>query len=261
MSPRITIVTVNYNMADELAKTIASVAAQTWPDLEYVVIDGNSTDNSVEVIRSRAGQIAHWVSEPDHGLYDAMNKGVRAASGDWVLFMNAGDTFHDPEVVADVFSRSADDADIIYGDMVRHYAGQNVERLVPAKALSALPLSMPCSHQSLFARRTLLLQLPFAIDLLIVADHEFALRAQFAGARFRQVNRIIGNFATGGTSDRNRLEAMRQLGQILKRRGLMTPMRRVRLSLRLARALAGAWLKQVIPERLTRWILQHRPLG
>jgi putative colanic acid biosynthesis glycosyltransferase len=259
--PKVTIITVNYNMVEDLARTIASVSDQSYDGLEYIVVDGGSSDGSTALLESQAGGIARWVSEPDRGLYDAMNKGVRIASGDWVLFMNAGDTFHNRNVVADVFSRPADDADIIYGHMMRHYAGQNVQRLVRSRPVSALPLSMPCSHQSLFARRTLLLQIPFADDLSIVADHDFLLRAQRVGARFRQIDRIIGNFATGGTSDRNRRESMRQLRHILQRHGLMTPVRRACLAVKLARALAGNWLKNAMPEPLVRWILRHRLLS
>jgi glycosyltransferase involved in cell wall biosynthesis len=247
-------------MAEDLARTIASVLEQSYGSLEYVVIDGGSTDGSDAVIRNHAGQIAHWVSEPDSGLYDAMNKGVRAATGEWVLFMNAGDRFHDHAVVADVFARPADDVDIIYGDMVRQYTEDNVKRLVPARPLSALPLRMPCSHQSMFARRDLLQRFPFAQDLSIAADHEFVLRAMQSGARFRKQERTIGIFSTGGTSDRNRLEAMHQLFRILERHELLTLDRRLRHSIMLTRALAGAYVKRILPRPLTRWILRRRPL-
>ena len=254
---KVTVVTVNYNMADGLAKTISNVTDQTWPNLEYIVIDGGSTDNSVEVIRRHVGRIAHWVSERDRGIYDAMNKGVAAATGDWIIFMNAGDVFHDASVISDVFAQNLDDADIVYGDMMRRYSEEDVERLVPAQPVSALPLRMPCSHQSMFARRKLLLDLPFSGDLSIVADHEFVLRSWLEGARFRKLNRVIGIFSTGGASDNNRPQAMRQLLAVLRRHNVLTPALRLRHAAMLARALAGSLLKRIFPRRVRKWILQR----
>jgi putative colanic acid biosynthesis glycosyltransferase len=259
MPPKITIITVNYNMADGLAKTIANVTGQTWPNLEYVVIDGGSTDNSVEVVRRHAGRIAHWVSERDRGIYDAMNKGVAAATGDWIIFMNAGDVFYDAGVVSDVFAQDLDDADVVYGDMMRRYSKEDVERLVPAHPVSALPLRMPCCHQSMFARRELLLDLPFSGDLSIVADHEFVLRAWLKGARFQKLNRVIGIFSTGGASDNDRLQAMRQLLVVLRRHGVLTPVLRLHHAVMLARALAGSLLKFLFPRRVRKWILENKP--
>jgi glycosyltransferase involved in cell wall biosynthesis len=259
--PKVTVVTVNYNMGEDLAVTMASVLAQSYSSLEYIVIDGGSSDGSLALLRAHQSRIAHWVSEPDRGLYDAMNKGVEAATGEWILFMNAGDWFHDPAVVADIFAGDTKDADVIYGDMVRRYGKENVERLVPARPLSALPMRMPCSHQSIFARRELLLRFPFSQEFSLAADHDFILQAMRSGARFRKQARVIGIFSTGGASDRNRLEAMRQLSRILKRHGLLTPCRRLRHSIMLARALAGTRFKQALPRPLTRWILQRRPLG
>jgi glycosyltransferase involved in cell wall biosynthesis len=214
---KVTVVTVNYNMADGLAKTISNVTGQTWPNLEYVVIDGGSTDNSVEIIRRHVGRIAHWVSERDRGIYDAMNKGVAAATGDWIIFMNAGDVFHDASVISDVFAQNLDDADIVYGDMMRRYSEEDVERLVPAQPVSALPLRMPCSHQSMF----------------------------------------IGIFSSGGASDNNRPQAMRQLLAVLRRHNVLTPALRLRHAAMLARALAGSLLKRIFPRRVRKWILQR----
>lgn len=260
-APKITIITVNFNMAAGLARTIASIEAQRYANLEFIVIDGGSIDGSVELVRRHEDRIAGWLSEPDRGIYDAMNKGVRQATGEWLIFMNAGDTFHDYTVVSDIFSGPQDDADIIYGDMVRSYERENVQRLVPALPLSALPLRMPCSHQSLFTRRPLLQEMPFSNELSIAADHDFLLRAKLAGARFRKIDRTIGIFGTGGKSDINRLEALRQLYRILDRHRLLTPTLRLRHAALLVRGLAGATLKKLLPKQWTRWILAHRPLG
>src|SRR5215469_14735299 len=120
-NPKISIVTITYNNAAELPATIESVLGQTYPNIEYVVIDGASKDNSVDIIRSYADRIAYWHSEKDKSRYDAMNKGTAATTGEWVLFMNAGDAFYDRDAVKDMFQEAHDDADLLYGDVLRRY--------------------------------------------------------------------------------------------------------------------------------------------
>ena len=256
--PKISVVTINYNMGDELAGTIESVLAQDYPNLEYIVIDGGSTDNSVEVIRQYE-RINYWISEPDKGRYYAMNKGVQAATGDWVIFINSGDRFHDPSVVTDVFlSNDHSGTDLVYGHVLRRYPSEGVERVIQAQELSTLPLRMPCSHQSLFARRSLLLEHPFSSELSIAADHDFMLRAIMAGGHFKKVERTISIFSTGGISDRQRLEALRQIYAVLRRLNLLTFRLRITHATMVARALFGARMKQMIPRPLTAWILEHK---
>lgn len=255
MRPTVSVVTINYNRAAELEATIQSVLAQTWPALEYIVIDGGSTDGSAEVIRSHAARLAHWVSERDAGVYDAMNKGTRAATGDWVIFMNAGDSFHGPQAVADAFSAPREDADILYGDVIRR-AADGSERLVPARD-DALPLQMPASHQSIFTRRGLLLAHPFATDFSISADHEFLLWAQGEGARLRRVPAVIAIFTRGGLSDQKRGAALRQLRAMLKRHGRFKGVA-LRYWLYVLRAHTGTAARAVLPAALTRWLLARK---
>ena len=96
------IITINYNNRDGLEMTINSVLEQTYKDFEYIIIDGGSTDGSLEVIKKHAAQIDYWVSEPDNGIYNAMNKGIRKATGDYLNFMNSGDTYHTSSVLGDI---------------------------------------------------------------------------------------------------------------------------------------------------------------
>ena len=98
---KFTVITINYNNADGLRQTILSVVGQTCDDYEYVIIDGGSTDGSVEVIKEREDKISYWVSEKDGGIYNAMNKGVKAARGEYLIFMNSGDIFYDNKVLSD----------------------------------------------------------------------------------------------------------------------------------------------------------------
>ena len=113
---RYTIITINYNNKEGLERTIKSTAKQTFKNFEYIVIDGGSTDGSVEVIKQYASEIDFWVSEKDNGIYHAMNKGVSHAHGDYLLFMNSGDTFHSPDVLNSVAEYQED---IICGKVMK----------------------------------------------------------------------------------------------------------------------------------------------
>ena len=100
---KISIITINLNNVSGLENTLSSVRAQTFRDFEQIVVDGGSSDGSVDVIRANSDWIAQWISEPDSGIYNAMNKGVRMASGDYLLFLNSGDCLASPKVLENVF--------------------------------------------------------------------------------------------------------------------------------------------------------------
>lgn len=114
--PKLSIITVNLNNAKGLKKTIDSIVNQTFNDYEYIIIDGGSTDSSFEIIRQYSGNIAYWVSEPDKGIYNAMNKGILKARGEYCLFLNSGDFLLKSDVLKRVFSIDYDE-DIIYGNL------------------------------------------------------------------------------------------------------------------------------------------------
>lgn len=120
---RLSIITINYNDAEGLRKTLASVAAQTYHDIEHIVIDGGSTDKSVEVIKEYVNQCVMynvlWVSEPDKGIYNAMNKGIRKATGDYCQFLNSGDTLAAPDVTERMMAAMEDGIEVLYGDMLK----------------------------------------------------------------------------------------------------------------------------------------------
>ena len=115
---KLSIITINYNDKEGLKKTIESVINQTWQDFEFIVIDGGSTDGGKEIIEQYTSKIDYWVSEPDKGIYNAMNKGIRAATGDFVLFLNSRDIFYNNEVLLNADSLISNDFGIYYGDVI-----------------------------------------------------------------------------------------------------------------------------------------------
>lgn len=131
----ISIITICYNAASDLEKTIKSVAAQKFKDFEYIVIDGQSKDSTLDIIKRNEDVISKWVSEPDKGIYDAMNKGIRMAEGDWLIMMNAGDVFADSEVLANVFKNPiSDEISFLYGDTLsRQKMANSCEELLHGK--------------------------------------------------------------------------------------------------------------------------------
>lgn len=116
MKPKISIITINYNNLEGLKRTIESVVNQTWQEFEYLIIDGGSTDGSVEYIESKSEHVDYWVSEPDKGVYHAMNKGIAKSSGEYLLFLNSGDHFYNKKVLAQN-CQEIKDSSIIYFDL------------------------------------------------------------------------------------------------------------------------------------------------
>lgn len=178
--PVVSIVTVTRNDAVGLDRTMDSVVEQDYANREYVIVDGASTDGTVEVIRRRAAEVAHWISEPDTGIYHAMNKGVRLAAGEYVCFMNAGDRFASADTLTAMFTPSPR-SDLLWGDCIIESA-RGEEYDAARDVLKRLHRQMTVSHQSLFVRRAALLARPFDERLRIAADYDFLCERLLAGA-------------------------------------------------------------------------------
>ena len=192
----VTIITVCRNHAQLLERTIQSVESQTWQDKEYLVIDGASTDETMEVILRHQASITRWVSEPDQGIYDAMNKGVRMAQGEWVIFMNAGDTFASDDTLQGVFG-SPQDADVIYGDVIKEGHVKKAE--APHNAHR-----MFFCHQSAFVRTSCLRAFPFDTTHRMSADFKQIKQLYLSGKTFKQLDFPVANFDTQGVSNTSR---------------------------------------------------------
>ena len=151
---KVTVVTVTYNAEDFLEETILSVINQTYKNVEYIVVDGLSTDGTLNIIKKFTDDIDIWVSEKDAGIYDAMNKAIDIASGEWIVFMNAGDSFYNSDVIQEVFDGMPEGAELVYG----HHAWKHDGKVstIYARPLEVMWQHISFSHQSLFSRTSLM---------------------------------------------------------------------------------------------------------
>lgn len=181
--PLISIITVCYNSISSIEKTILSVIKQNYNNIEYVVVDGGSSDGTLDIIQKYKDNITYFISEPDNGIYDAMNKGIKVSSGDYVIFMNSGDQFNNSNVLSSVSGiLNCLTYDIVYGDVVYHYTFG--ERVVPAKAVSYIKRGMPCSHQSVFVKSSIYKKRSFNLVYKLAADYEFLHWSYCSGKSF-----------------------------------------------------------------------------
>lgn len=207
-SPAVSVVTVCRNALPLLRKTVESVVSQSFPDIEYVIIDGSSTDGTREYVKSLGDKVTVFISEPDNGIYDAMNKGIAHAHGEWVIFMNAGDTFYSEDTVERVFAnKDYSGYGVIYGDVAK---GTDAEDLIVKKA-SAPHNShrMFFCHQSAFYRREELEQTLFDTRHRMSADIHQVKRLYKRGVKFCQLDMPIAIFDTSGVSNVRRSTGLR----------------------------------------------------
>lgn len=188
----ITIVTVCFNSEDTIEETMKSVLNQTYQDKEYLIIDGNSTDHTMDIVnRFRGYDCIRIVSEPDDGLYDAMNKSLNIANGNYILFLNSGDVFCDEKVLADIAPYLKED--IVYGNVIRKtYTGDKVEKYPGKNKLLRLLLQgKMVSHQVIFTQTDIMRKYGFDETYRITADFNFLVRAVRDKCSLRYVDRNV----------------------------------------------------------------------
>jgi glycosyltransferase involved in cell wall biosynthesis len=218
--PLVSIVTVVYNGAATLERTIRSVLEQDHPHIEYIVVDGGSTDGTLGIIQRYEDRIALWLSEPDRGIYDAMNKGVALCTGEWVALINADD-WYEPGAVRRVVEAVKDrpDINIVHGDIWIHYP--NGHRKVKRARQSGFLLKyweMVLNHPTFFVRRSYYAGRPFDAGLRVSGDHKWAVQAWMDGPRqFLYLPVVLANFTAGGASMRIPLGRVLQEGRRVSR--------------------------------------------
>ena len=200
---KLSIITVNYNDAPGLMRTFQSIKCQSCQDFEYIVVDGGSSDDSLSVIQVADCKISKWVSEPDEGIYNAMNKGVRMCTGDYCIFMNAGDTFHDGEVIRQVYDLLGK-YDLYVGATTVVEAGKSEMFQAPFPMSVEHLLRTSIFHQSTFIRTSLLRKCPYREDLKVVSDWAFFFMQWLEGATYMPLPFCVSDYYLGGFSYQHR---------------------------------------------------------
>lgn len=212
---KFSIITINLNNRERLKKTIESVVNQTCKDFEYLIIDGGSTDGSVDVIKAYADQIDYWISEPDKGIYNAMNKGILKATGEYCNFMNSGDCFHQKDVLEKVLPDT--NYDIIWGKSLK--GNDPVPKGHPYFDVSLLLFAKggAICHQATFIKRMLFDSNLYDEQLKIVSDWKFFIDVLiFKNCTFKNIDAIVANFDDTGISWTNEKATNDEREMVLK---------------------------------------------
>jgi len=192
---KITVITILFNSVKTIEQTIKSVIGQTYNNVEFIVIDGNSTDGSREILEKYRERITILISEPDKGIYDAMNKGIRLATGEWTCFMNSNDYFYNERVIEDIFIKQYDE-DIIYGYCIDP---DNGKKIIPL-SLDHFWKRIPMNHQSAFIRTRLYKERPYELKYTVSSIYDFLYYWYKRGAKFRYIEIPVAVYDMKGLS-------------------------------------------------------------
>ena len=222
--PKISVITINLNNCNGLIKTIESVVEQNYDDYEYLIIDGGSNDGSIETIRNREVKISYWISEPDHGIFNAMNKGILKAQGEYLLFLNSGDTLADINVLNNLFNFEPIE-DIVYGDLILSENGMTHLHKFPNKVDYEYFFYETLGHPSTLIKRELFKIVGlYDENLKVISDWAFFLKAiVIHKASYRHVDMPVSVFMLDGASslpvnsERKRIEREKVLVSLFPR--------------------------------------------
>ena len=217
-NPTLSVITIVYNNVRDIERTMLSVLNQTYPNIEYIIVDGKSTDGTLQIIERYKSRIANLISEKDEGIYDAMNKGIAAATGDYVIFMNSGDEFYKSDTVEKVFE-TAPDADIYYGETeMINDAGESLgqrRHKAPAQfTWRDFKFGMSISHQAIYIRRSL--TEPYNRKYQLSADIDWIIRAAKKAKTIVNANRYVAKYLVGGMSKAKHRQSLQERYNIMK---------------------------------------------
>lgn len=223
--PILSVITIVYNNVKDIERTILSVLNQDYPHIEYIIVDGLSNDGTLDVIKRYEKRIAKLISEKDEGIYDAMNKGLAVATGDYVIFMNSGDEFYDKGTVAAVFAAEPD-ADIYYGetemmDREGNNLGQRRHKAPEQFTWRGFNLGMSISHQAIYIKRTL--AEPYDRRYKLSADIDWIIRAAKKAKKIVNLHRYVAKYLVGGMSKTKHRQSLMERFDTMKRHYGLVP--------------------------------------
>ena len=208
--PELSVITVVYNNVRDIERTILSVLNQTYPNIEYLVIDGGSTDGTLEILKQYEGRLAKLISEKDKGIYDAMNKGLALAGGDYILFMNSGDEIYAPDTVEKMFSLEPE-ADIYFGETEMYdenwkSLGQRRHTAPESFSWKDFKHGMSISHQAIYIRRSL--TEPYDTRYKLSSDIDWIIKAAKKAKKIVNTRMYVAKYLVGGMSKKKHRESL-----------------------------------------------------
>jgi len=219
----ISIITVCYNSGDVLEKTIKSIAEQSYQGIEYLIVDGQSKDNTLSIIQQNEPHISQWISEPDKGLYDAMNKGLQMATGDFVWFVNAGDILPSPSIVEEMMKSYTPDTDILYGDVMMvddDWKDVGLRSEITPHQLpdnlnwQSLCRGMVVSHQAFLPSRSIA---PLYMEGNLSADIDWVIECLKKAKKVTHTHLVLARFQLGGTSRQHHQQSLKDRFTVLQK--------------------------------------------
>ncbi len=218
-SPKISIITIVYNNVRDIEHTILSVINQTYSNIEYIIIDGASTDGTLDIIHNYRGSIDILVSEKDNGIYDAMNKGLAKATGDYVLFLNSGDELFDTNTLQTIVDKGKH-ADIIYGetkliDENRNIIGDRRHKAPEQFNWKSFQYGMNVCHQAIYVKREV--AEPYDLQYKLSADVDWVIRAAKNARTTQNVQAYVARYLVGGMSQKRHKQSLQERYSIFKK--------------------------------------------
>jgi glycosyltransferase involved in cell wall biosynthesis len=210
--PVLSVITIVYNNVEDIGRTMLSVLNQSYPHIEYIIVDGGSTDGTIEVINKYKSRLSKFISEKDEGIYDAMNKGLALAGGEYVLFMNSGDEIYDADTVKKVFGTEAG-ADIYYGETEMYdnqgrSLGKRRHEAPDAFTWRSFRYGMSISHQAIYIRRSI--TEPFDLNYHLSSDIDWIIRAAKKADRIVNVRMYVAKYLVGGMSKKRHRQSLKE---------------------------------------------------
>lgn len=223
MSKRISLITVTYQSAETLKDTIESVRRQSFEDMEYIVVDGGSTDETLDILKNNGDVVNHWISEPDNGIYDAMNKGIGMASGEVIGFLHADDAFARAEVIENIADRYLKSGfHLLYGDL-EYVSADNPEKVIRywrsgSFRRQQLQRGWMPPHPTVYVSREFFAQIgAFNTEYRISADYEWLLRAlSFPSIKVEYLPEVLVRMRLGGASNKSLRNVIAKSGEDLR---------------------------------------------
>ena len=216
MLPKLSVITIVYNNVKDIERTMLSILNQTYSNIEYIVIDGASNDGTLEIIKKYENRIAKLISEKDKGIYDAMNKGLALATGDYVLFMNSGDEIYELDTVEKILA-TAPNADIYYGETEMYdenwqSLGRRRHQAPEHFTWESFKYGMSISHQAIYIKRSL--TEPYNLQYKYSADIDWIIKIAKKASSIVNTHLYVAKYLVGGMSKKKHRESLKERFQI-----------------------------------------------